>query len=491
VRSRRPRAAALAGLFAGAALASSACSAKLDVTEASPAQLSARGGASLTVRGAGFAAGDVVHLGGELASALQLVSSTELHVTTPPLYAGPTTVTVTTAAGATASLPDGVDVLPLELRFVEAPPYALPVETDATVAGAALGDFDGDGDPDLITCAAGAPCQLLENDGRGNFTLAAAGKKGSRFPTGLPDTRALVAADLDGDGALDLVLGLGSGGPGAVYRNSGNATFTSAGAGALPADADPVTAVAVGDLDGDGRPDLVMANDTADSVPFRVYLNASKGSAIGFELAPEGTVPAADWKVSAIALVDADGDGRLDLVLATPGAADGFGCRLLLGTAEGFREAPERLPASAGDAIAAFATGDVNGDGAPDLVAVGAGQDRLFLNDGTGHFFDATAGSMPLDASTGTSVALVDLDRDRHLDLVIGNAGAETRLYLNDGSGRFFDHTPLLPIRADPTVWVGVADVDGDADQDLLIVNASPGPARLYLSVEPPAHDTP
>jgi hypothetical protein len=267
--------------------------------------------------------------------------------------------------------------------------------------------------------------------------------------------------------------------------------FTSAALDALPADVDPVTAIAVGDVDGDGRPDLVIANDAADTVPFRVYLNTSKGTAIRFKAAPEGTVPAADWKVSALALVDVDGDGTLDLVLATPGATDGLACRLLLGTAHGFREAPERLPGNAIGAVAAFATGDVNGDGAADIIAVGAGQDRLFLNDGTGHFFDATAGSMPLDASSGTSVALVDLDRDRHLDLVIGNAGAETRLYLNDGAGRFFDHTPLLPIRADATVWVGVTDVDGDADEDLLIVNASPGPARLYLSVEPSAHDTP
>ncbi len=154
-----------------------------------------------------------------------------------------------------------------------------------------------------------------------------------------------------------------------------------------------------------------------------------------------------------------------------------------------FDEASGGLPAGPKGAITALAVGDVNGDGAADILTIGAGQDRLLVNDGAGHFFDATTGSMPLDASKGTSAALVDLDRDRDLDLVIGNNGATTRLYLNDGKGRFADHTPLLPIRADETIWVGVANVDGDADSDLLVLNAAPGPARLYLSVEPLADD--
>ncbi len=68
---------------------------------------------------------------------------------------------------------------------------------------------------------------------------------------------------------------------------------------------------------------------------------------------------------------------------------------------------------------------------------------------------------------------------------MIGNAGAATRLYLNDGTGRFLDHAEVLPIHADATVWVAATNVDADADRDLVILNASPGQARLYLSVEP------
>jgi hypothetical protein len=486
------------------------------LTSVSPARISARGGDSLTVRGSGFTPTMSIRLGGEPVSALELVSPTEARFTAPPLFAGPASVAVDMAGAGFAGPQPTVEVLPLDLHFIEAPDYALPSKAGATIVGAAMGDFDGDGSIDLITCAPNTSCRFLTNDGRGNFTDTASpfdsdagapgdggigggggGDAGSpaiglgldpRFPSEILDVRALVAADFDGDGHLDLFVGVGTNGPGACYRNDGKATFTDAGFGAVPPDGDAVTSVAIGDLDGDGRPDLVVGNSTPDLAPFRVYLNAGTPGSGSIQLAsaPLGTVPERDWIVTALALADLDGDGAIDLLVATPGAADGVELRLLLNHAGAFEEAPGRLPGGPAGAVTALASGDVDGDGDLDLVAVGAGQDRLLVNDGTGHFFDATAGTMPLDASKGTSVALVDLDRDRDLDLVIGNDGAETRVYLNDGAGRFVDHTPLLPIRADATVWVAIANVDGDADEDIVILNAAPTPARLYLSVEPP-----
>jgi VCBS repeat protein/IPT/TIG domain-containing protein len=455
-----------------------------------PTRISARGGDALTLLGSGFTAATTVLLEGEPGVDLELVSSGEIHFKAPPLFAGPARLTVGSSDGA-AELAGTVTVLPLDLRFIEAPPFALPVIPDggaeAKITCAEQGDFDHDGDVDLITCAAGEPCRFVENDGRGNFTEAPPSADEPRFPEGTPDSRALVAADFDGDGDLDLFLGVGTGGPGMLLQNSGAASFTDVGTDALPADTDALSAVAVGDIDGDGTPDLVIGNSTPDSIPFRVYLNTSivGGDTMSFALASEETIPAADWIVSAIALADVDGDKDLDIIVATPGASDGIALRLLQHDGDAFHEVPGGLPGGASIAVTAFAVGDVNGDGAVDLVLTGPGQDRLLVNDGTGHFFDATGSGMPLDASAGTSIALVDLDRDRDLDLVIGNAGAETRLYLNNGAGRFLDDTPLLPIRADETVWVGVANVDGDGDSDIVLLNAAPAPARLYLSVEP------
>jgi hypothetical protein len=499
--SNRACSASLLVVLAGAVLScSSDGSSPLGLSSVSPAQISARGGAAMTLQGQGFTGDSAVLLGTDAVKALKIVSASECTFTAPPLFAGPLDVTVTAAAGNSAKLAGAVDVLRLDLRFVEAPPYALPaapdggapdagtpdggvIPTGGTVTGAALADFDGDGHPDLVTCAANEICRFLENDGRGNFTDVP-----YRFPEVPSDTRALAAADFDGDGDLDLFLGVGTGGPGVVYQNQGKGTFAPVGSPfvpAVPADMDAFSAVAVGDLDGDGLPDLVIGNSTGGGTPLRVLQNASKGGSIQFLAAVDGAAPAADWVVSAIALADFDGDGKLDVLLATTNKADGIALRFLRNDGSKLSEVDVGLPKMLTGTIRALAAGDVSGDGAVDLVVSGDGQDRLFLNDGTAHFFDATVASMPVDDAKGTSIALVDLDRDRHLDLLIGNDGAETRLYLNDGAGNFSDHTPLLPIFADPTVWVGVADVDGDAASDLLVINAAPTPAHLYLSVEP------
>jgi hypothetical protein len=135
---------------------------------------------------------------------------------------------VVTAGGETAKLPGGLEVLPLALHFVEAPPYALPAAPDggapATITGAALGDFDGDGAPDLITCA--AECRFLRNDGRGNFTDSPDEKSSPRFPGGAFAARSVLAMDFDGDGDLDLFLGLDASGPGALYVKTPWPSFT-------------------------------------------------------------------------------------------------------------------------------------------------------------------------------------------------------------------------------------------------------------------------
>ena len=231
-RSRGRRALCWASLVVLATGAWTACASDpgdsgIELTSVSPARISARGGDTVTLRGAGFSAAISVRLGGEPVKALEIVSATEARFTAPPLFAGLAQVAVATARGGVTLPQPTIDVLPLDLRFVEAPEDALPSRPDATVTGAAVGDFDGDGSMDLITCAPGTSCRFLANDGRGNFTdtapvvdpdagppedggvggaAADAGKVGvdPRFPAEILDARALIAADFDG-GAEGLV----------------------------------------------------------------------------------------------------------------------------------------------------------------------------------------------------------------------------------------------------------------------------------------------
>ena len=155
----------------------------------------------------------------------------------------------------------------------------------------------------------------------------------------------------------------------------------------------------------------------------------------------------------------------------------------------------QMLPPDSGDS-SAVDLGDVDGDGDLDALignnnANGPGnQNRLYLNDGSGVFADATA-SLPADLNETLAVALGDVDGDGDLDALIGNGrihgpGEQNRLYLNDGTGVFADATASLPADLEDTRAVALGDVDGDGDLDALIGNSlvfGPGDQnRLYLN---------
>jgi predicted nucleotidyltransferase len=352
-------------------------------------------------------------------------------------------------------------------------------------AAVALGDVDGDGDLDVIFGNYGINryghygqrSRLYLNNGSGTFTDATT----ARMPVRSDITSALALGDIDGDGDLDMVVG-NFGEQNRLYLNNGSGTFIDATAARLPVDRDLTQSLALGDVDGDGDLDMVVGNLRQQNA---LYLNNGSGT---FTDATTARIPIDNDDTYAVALGDVDGDGDLDMVVGNTGY-NGQQNRLYLNNGSGtFTDATTASMPVARDSTYAVALGDIDGDGDLDLVVGNAGQNRLYLNNGSGSFTNATAARMPVDSDTTLAVALGDIDGDGDLDLVVGNGGfygQQNRLYLNNGSGTFSDATAIrMPVDGDDTRAVALGDVDGDGDLDIAFGNVgiSGQQNRLYLN---------
>lgn len=255
---------------------------------------------------------------------------------------------------------------------------------------------------------------------------------------------------------------------------------------AIENDAEWTNYLALADLDGDGDLDLVGPNcggffSNPVAQPLRIYANDASG-AFGevTSMALGAPVTAA---IRVVAIADVDGDGDLDIY--APSAAGSLDTLWINGGGGTFtNEASTRLPVSLSSHSAGARFGDVDGDGDLDLfVASGyAFSDtplaRLYLNDGTGTFSDASS-NLPAAAPVGQDpddVDLFDADGDFDLDVLLNAHTGKSWLWLNAGNGTFTDATSQLPAPADMQYHYGpsACDVDDDGDLDLWIDNIGP-----------------
>lgn len=298
--------------------------------------------------------------------------------------------------------------------------------------GAAWGDYDADGDPDLYLTNAG-PNQLLRNDG-GTFTdvTGAAGVAGG--PTQL-STSALWL-DLDGDTDLDLVVGVWedyAAGPrdlrNAVYENLGDGTFRDVTEASGLGDPGKTYAVLPLDADGDGDLDLYCANDFGAN---RLWRNdggtfADATDALGLGDAGEGM---------GLALGDVDGDGRGDVFLTNRSDAGGQDHALFVARDGGYaqRAVEAGVDRTGWGWGAAFL--DLENDGDEDLFVVNGyvaadTPNSLFVNGGAFPLVESAAawGVDALDAGRG--VAVFDADGDGRQDVLVANVGRSPHFYGN------------------------------------------------------------
>jgi hypothetical protein len=373
-----------------------------------------------------------------------------------------------------------------------------------------VADLDGDGRRDLVIPEAsdtGLPAAetrllVLRNEGDRRFAAPAA------YYAGMTIGRVRLG-DVDGDGGLDAVV-FGTYGF-AVMRGDG-ATF-----GAPRSFQGTIGDAALGDLDGDGRADLVMAAATVISVWRGADLTRpASGPPVNLP-APVVTGPFDPWfSPTAVAVADLDGDGRLDVVagerqggrigvlrnagagaLSAPGltevgveiddvdAADvdgdgradvvavavwytastyRYGLAVLRNHGDGTLEAP--VVYETGFSASSLAVGDLDGDGAPDVAVANWGDVRrvdVLRNAGDGTFLAPE----PYFDEGAAELAIADLDGDGRRDVAIASsAGHAVHVLWNEGAGRL-TQPPLFPAASTPE-WIDLADLDGDGRLDAI-----------------------
>ncbi len=337
----------------------------------------------------------------------------------------------------------------------------IPGVTDAIVA---WGDYDGDGRLDLVVTGRSGSTpttKLLHNDSGGVFTDTGASLPGVFYG-------AIAWGDFDNDGDLDLLItGYGvSGAPVTkLLRNDGAGTFTEIASG-LPNVV--ASALAWGDFDGDGRLDIILIAQNGSQPVTKIYRNAGGGSFVDM-----GANLAALFAGS-VACGDYDNDGDLDILLM---GYDGSGpvTKVYRNDHGVFTDIHANLP-NVDNGAAAWGDYDNDGRldialvGSTYSGGVSAPIAKVFHNDGGGNFTDIGAALTPVSLA---SVGWGDYDNDGDLDLVVSGStpsGNVTKVYRNDG-GVFVDiGADLTGVSGGHVAW---ADYDDDGALDLLVAGYS------------------
>lgn len=359
--------------------------------------------------------------------------------------------------------------------FVDATDTHVPQAPKLHALDAAFVDVDRDGDLDVAVAVEGDVNRLYLNDGKGGLTW-----REEAFGNVAHDTEHVLSADFNRDGFADVMF--------IAEDDQVHQLFFGDGKGGFTDESDRLLArsegngLAIGDVNGDGLPDIVLGNSGKQGQNF-LWLNdaAQPGR---FADATRTHLPAVNDGTQDVALVDLDRDGDLDMVVANEVPPN----RLLLNDGKGrFTDASDRLDLPVELHTREVHVFDANADGRLDILFLNltsnAGkwerdpQLRLLIADERGRFVDESEKRLPKNTFSSWGGAVVDFNDDGHPDLIVGAIEVpgfkplQVRAYQNDGKGNFKDVThAVMPATVVGRGWsMAVGDLNGDGKDDVFI----------------------
>lgn len=354
-------------------------------------------------------------------------------------------------------------------------PFQSPINiaTGSNPTALAAGDFNGDGKQDFIVASNSSISQVYLGQGNGLFTA------GQQLSIG-DSTRYMIAVDVSGDGKPDLVAANEAFDFGAsVLISNGNGTFKNAVNYAVTTN---TYGVAAADFNGDGKKDLAYVGTTDNRVA--ILINKGTGA---FNNATFVTNTGSFGGKSVIA-GDVNGDGKQDLVV---GNNSNDSLSVFLGAGNGtFTKFATNV--TGGIDLPNFVTlADFNKDGKLDVAVLNelAENIRVKLGNGNGTF--ASGQSFPT-GPTPTQVAVLDIDRDGNLDLIAScrsdgttDISGDVSIHRGRGDGTFVDRQ-IRTAHSSPTA-VAIADYNGDGKLDIVAANFFSDDVSMLINGTPGA----
>jgi len=443
-------------------------------------------GFTLTVHGTGFVPGATVNWNGT-SRTTTFTSSSQLTADVPAadvITAGTASITVVNPGTNVASNVVFFPVVTPSLSVFYAHAPGSPIDTGqqggllTEPLSLATGDFNGDGKMDLVVGVeeSGIPgrVETLLGNGDGTFTLLSSMATAGRCPCGM------AVGDLNADGKLDLVVENYDDNTVSIFLGDGAGDFVPAAGSPIPVGTGPFD-VKLADFDHDGKLDLVVANSTANTIT--TLLGNGDGTFVFGSSSPATLTP------DAIAVADLNRDGNLDLAVSN---FDANVVTILLGNGDGSFAPAISIPARAGLGIVAA---DFNHDGNLDLAATNRsdGTVSILLGNGDGSF-SLVAGccGIPVDFNRAQGIVAGDFNGDGTPDLALtilsspGFLADYIEILLGNGDGTFSltDYSLQLP---DEIVSAAAGDFNNDGKLDFATASSPFHSVSVLLQTPPGA----